>query len=168
MEVKKLSIESKKFYFVNILFFSLDNIRDFFDKFLNADSLIFDEMKHTMFEEQNNLINSLDELKGQVHHYFGEESEVVVKPNDEIRKNMLNKQNRGKLPLMKKIDKINFENKQSEEVIHTKINTDAFSEIPEYVKKDKLNEDLQQVTNSYHKELTKQLFDKINNSFNVK
>ena len=31
-------------------------------------------MKNAMAEEQNNLINSLDDLKDQVHDYFGEES----------------------------------------------------------------------------------------------
>jgi len=146
----------------------LDNIREFFDRFLNSDTLIFNEMKHTMFEEQNNLINSLDDLKGQVHNYFGEESELIVKPQDDVRKNKFIKLNRKKLPEIKIIDNNKFKKKKSEEEIHTKINIDAFSEIPVYVKSDKLNDDLQQVTNSYHQELTKQLFNKINNSFNVK
>lgn len=146
----------------------LDNIREFFDRFLNSDTLIFNEMKHTMFEEQNNLINSLDDLKGQVHNYFGEESELIVKPQDDVRISKFIKLNRKKLPEIKIIDNNKFKKKKSEEEIHTKINIDAFSEIPVYVKSDKLNDDLQQVTNSYHQELTKQLFNKINNSFNVK
>lgn len=145
----------------------LGNIREFFDKFLNSDTLIFNEMKHTMFEEQNNLINSLDDLKGQVHNYFGEESELIVKPDDDVRISKFNRLNRKNLPEIKIIDN-KFKKKKSEEEIHTKINIDAFSEIPVYVKSDKLNDDLQQVTNIYHQELTKQLFNKINNSFNLK
>lgn len=41
---------------------------------MNTNRLIFSEMKHTINEEQNNLINSLDNLKNKVHSYFGEDS----------------------------------------------------------------------------------------------
>ncbi len=39
-------------------------------------------MKHTINEEQNNLINSLDDLKNQLHTYFGEDSSGKDNLND--------------------------------------------------------------------------------------
>ena len=110
-------------------------------------------MKHTMFDEQNNLINSLDDLKSQVHTYFGEESEVKILPHDEIRKMKAMKKGKKTTPHISK----------------PHIHIETFSENPQIITpKIDFKPKLEGVTESYHKELTKKLFDKINSSFNVK
>ena len=47
------------FMYYSIIFIILDNIKTFFDNFLNTDKIIFSEMKQTFNDEQNNFIQNL-------------------------------------------------------------------------------------------------------------
>ena len=61
--------------------FILDNMRSFFDKFLNTNKIIFKEFRNTIKAEQFNFINKIDILKNKVKDYFGEESLKINENN---------------------------------------------------------------------------------------
>jgi hypothetical protein len=60
-----------------------NDIKNFFNSFIDTNRVVFSELKHSINDEQNNLINSLDELKSEVHRSFGEES-LNVKISDQV------------------------------------------------------------------------------------
>jgi hypothetical protein len=69
-----------------------NGIRTFFEKLIDTDRKIFTELKSTIIEQQDNMINSLDTLKTQVHHYFGEES-LRGQPRSETRLSQIRERN---------------------------------------------------------------------------
>ena len=60
-----------------------DNIKQFFDKFSQANKLIFSKLLDTVKNEENNILGSLDNLKRKTKLYLGEEI-ILSKPGNGI------------------------------------------------------------------------------------
>ena len=78
---------------------------------MNKDKLIFSELKNTISAEQNNLVNSLDVLKSQVSHFFGEDSNdkishLQVNNSENQEYNFRNTDNSNNIMMMPDIHRI--------------------------------------------------------------
>jgi len=58
-----------------------NELKNFFDKFLNTNKLIFEELKNTIGFQQVSLFKNMDTLKSNINNYFGVDDLSIVDQN---------------------------------------------------------------------------------------